>query len=977
MALTKQQLLALNNSSFPNNNAGFITPELLRTYNSSSIGAFVDEIDYTIDSASFNSRIINSTVNTGSLVTTASFNAYTASQDFKNTTFATTGSNTFIGNQIITGSLGVSSSITANVGIILPNSTFGQTIVDQRTRGIRIYNTENFSETYLQLGQNSPAGGVVLSQQSGRLLVNVSASFTGDVSASGGISSSTINGLGNATLFSASVNSRILAITGSGGNVDTSSLVTTASFNEYTASQDFKNTTFATTSSVNSLSASIFSTDATQSNNIASNSSSIGLLQTFSASSDSRYVQNSQTSSMAVSSSTYAVTASYALNAQTASEARNVVIVARNGNQSTLGAGTVVRITGATGDNPIFNSSSYTTEALSSNTLGILRTSIASGADGEVVVNGIVYGVNTDPANGYVAGDVIYLSASGQFTRTQPQAPEQTVTLGEVLRAQQNNGSIYVNISNGWELNELHNVQINTPLTNDLLAYESSSYGLWKNKSFSSLGLATTSSVNSISTSVGLLQTFSGSQYKADSASFDTRINAAGGQPQVQDEGTILGNVSSFNFIGAGVTASVSSGTASVTITGGGSIDTSSLATTGSNTFVGNQIISGNVELSENSNLTVNNGGITKLENTWVKALITTSSVTINAGGLISTGSIVTTNDVTALGSISASGNVIGANILTFATTGSNTFTGQQTISGSNLNFSVTGSISTNGVQFPNSKIYQNNFLNFEANNIGVDMVVAGTTSGTNLNFRNTSTSGQIQFTADSGAVSIISNNSTVSLSGSAVNLNGVDFIPFSSSVNSRLLVSTINTSSFATTGSNTFIGNQTITGSVTISGSATSDLTVVGQVFISSSATGATTQPRITVSGSAGTTTINRNSITTRNATNQAALNPLAIYATNLTTSDEIGFSVDPSGFPNWSFGPGIYVNDATDSYPVVFGFQDKANYTDGTVTVLPPLALFPQGAPTSPESGSLYFSSADSHFYGWNGIAWKQLDN
>jgi hypothetical protein len=39
--------------------------------------------------------------------------------------------------------------------------------------------------------------------------------------------------------------------------------------------------------------------------------------------------------------------------------------------------------------------------------------------------------------------------------------------------------------------------------------------------------------------------------------------------------------------------------------------------------------------------------------------------------------------------------------------------------------------------------------------------------------------------------------------------------------------------------------------------------------------------------------------------------------------------------------------------------------------------ITLVPQGAPSSPGSGSLYFSSADSHFYGWNGLVWKQLDN
>ncbi len=58
--------------------------------------------------------------------------------------------------------------------------------------------------------------------------------------------------------------------------------------------------------------------------------------------------------------------------------------------------------------------------------------------------------------------------------------------------------SCCVSINNGWELDELHNVQITSPQTNQLLAYESASYGLWKNKTFNELGLATTGSNNFI-----------------------------------------------------------------------------------------------------------------------------------------------------------------------------------------------------------------------------------------------------------------------------------------------------------------------------------------------------------------------------------------------------------------------------------------------------------------------------------------------
>jgi hypothetical protein len=65
------------------------------------------------------------TINTGSLVTTASFNAYTASQDFKNTTFATTGSNTFVGNQTINGNVNITGSLTAS-GLKYPSVDNGE-----------------------------------------------------------------------------------------------------------------------------------------------------------------------------------------------------------------------------------------------------------------------------------------------------------------------------------------------------------------------------------------------------------------------------------------------------------------------------------------------------------------------------------------------------------------------------------------------------------------------------------------------------------------------------------------------------------------------------------------------------------------------------------------------------------------------------------------------------------------------------------
>lgn len=38
-----------------------------------------------------------------------------------------------------------------------------------------------------------------------------------------------------------------------------------------------------------------------------------------------------------------------------------------------------------------------------------------------------------------------------------------------------------------------------------------------------------------------------------------------------------------------------------------------------------------------------------------------------------------------------------------------------------------------------------------------------------------------------------------------------------------------------------------------------------------------------------------------------------------------------------------------------------------------------FPQypSDPTNPVEGQVYYNTASKHFFGWNGTAWKQLDN
>jgi hypothetical protein len=76
--ISKQALKVDNNQSFPNNNAGAITPAILRAFNENMIDSMVDEISYNEDSASWNAKI-NSLDASGSAASIAALNQFTSS----------------------------------------------------------------------------------------------------------------------------------------------------------------------------------------------------------------------------------------------------------------------------------------------------------------------------------------------------------------------------------------------------------------------------------------------------------------------------------------------------------------------------------------------------------------------------------------------------------------------------------------------------------------------------------------------------------------------------------------------------------------------------------------------------------------------------------------------------------------------------------------------------------------------------------
>lgn len=184
-------------------------------------------------------------------------------------------------------------------------------------------------------------------------------------------------------------------------------------------------------------------------------------------------------SSSQATSASYAFSASYADTASSAINAQDILVYCKNQSGYTITKGMVVRITGSnnSSDIPRIVTASYENDNNSANTLGIANETITNGNDGYIMTEGILKGIDT---NAYISGQLIYLGATGSITGSAPRAPLHNVRLGEVIRHQSNNGSIYVRIDNGYELGELHDVVDNTTTSSygDLLIKSGS---VWTN----------------------------------------------------------------------------------------------------------------------------------------------------------------------------------------------------------------------------------------------------------------------------------------------------------------------------------------------------------------------------------------------------------------------------------------------------------------------------------------------------------------
>ena len=160
-----------------------------------------------------------------------------------------------------------------------------------------------------------------------------------------------------------------------------------------------------------------------------------------------------------------------------------------NNTGSTLLKGQVVYASGSVGASGKLrvSVSSNAAESTSSKTFGILAEDIINGGEGLLVSEGLLEGIDTSTASD---GDPVWLGVNGAKIyglANKPSAPAHLVFLGIVVGGGNvNNGSIFVKIQNGFELEELHNVSIATLADNQVLRYDVTT-GLWKNETIDNL----------------------------------------------------------------------------------------------------------------------------------------------------------------------------------------------------------------------------------------------------------------------------------------------------------------------------------------------------------------------------------------------------------------------------------------------------------------------------------------------------------
>jgi hypothetical protein len=166
-------------------------------------------------------------------------------------------------------------------------------------------------------------------------------------------------------------------------------------------------------------------------------------------------------------------------------DSTRLIFTGKNTTGATLTKGTVVYVNGASGNLPLLAKALASQDSTSAQTLGLVQSDILNNQSGVVVLIGSITDIDTSLI---IEGSQLYLSGTvaGGYTTTKYLAPTHLVYVGIVTRSHPTQGVIEVKIQNGYELDEIHDVQIISPANKDVL-YRDSATSLWKHAGISTI----------------------------------------------------------------------------------------------------------------------------------------------------------------------------------------------------------------------------------------------------------------------------------------------------------------------------------------------------------------------------------------------------------------------------------------------------------------------------------------------------------
>ena len=373
--------------------------------------------------------------------------------------------------------------------------------------------------------------------------------------------------------------------------------------------------------------------------------------------------------------------------------------------------GQAVYVSSADGTNMVVTKASNLLEITSSKTIGLITQTLANNQQGEVVTEGLLSGLNTSSA---IIGDAVWLGVDGNLIYglvNKPYAPAHLVFIGIVTRVSATVGEIFVKVQNGFELNELHDVDLKTslPVNGDILSYNGT---LWVNKNITNLGIQAQLNGTGFVKATGTTITYDNTTYLPISGGTLTGLLTLSNSVRIGGTGTTDGNIyfgrNSFisrttgtnnTALGANTLGSLTTGVNNIAIgnNAGGSI------TTGSNNIIigatGSTITTGSNNIIIGSRLIFTSTGVLQLPSYTTAGFLkndVNGNITSDSTTYLSTDSALSTylpiNNPTSTGTATLPliSNSLGAN---FATTSGNVGIGTSTLT-SKLSI-LGGSLST------------------------------------------------------------------------------------------------------------------------------------------------------------------------------------------------------------------------------------------------------------------------------------------